>query len=307
MAVITNTLLTYGNLTNPEFVDNAIKFVSPDDTPFIDMVPEDKTGATKHEWIVDKYDAVGTNAQLEGDDTSFGAITAPTRPSNNTQILKKAFVVSGTQNAIKSYGVEDTFGYHAIKKTTELMRDLESGLMSNQAPVTGAAGTARQFRPVEGFYSTNVDMGAGGANGSAAAARTDGTLRSLTLTMITTAAQNIFTQGGKASVLMVNPSLVNTVGAFAGSAVRQTEANKVETYVDVIRTAFGNLKVVPNRYTRARSIHVLDPKTHKIVWLRKPKREELAKTGDARKMQIIGEVTYSSKAEHGNALIADVQ
>lgn len=307
MAVITNTLLTYGNLTNPEFVDNAIKFVSPDDTPFIDMVPEDKTGATKHEWLVDKYDATATNAQLEGDDTSFSAITSPTRPSNNTQILKKAFIVSGTQNAIKSYGIEDTFGYNAIKKTTELMRDLEAGLMSNQAPVTGAAGTARQFRPVEGFYATNVDAGAGGANGSAAAARTDGTLRPITLAMITTQAQNIFTQGGKASVLMVNPLLVNTIGAFTGVAQRQTKANEVQAYADVIVTAFGNLKVVPNRFTRARSAHLLDAKTHKIVWLRKPKREELAKTGDARKMQIIGEVTYASKAEHGNALIADVQ
>ena len=307
MAVPANTKLTYNNLTNPEFVDDMIKFISPDDAPFYNGISKANVNATKPEWLTDTYEATGTNAQLEGDDFAAATFTDPSRVSNNTQILAKRFQVSGTQRAIKSYAVEDTFGYQALKKTKELIRDFETAISSNQAPNVGAAGTARQLRPLESFYATNVSMGVGGANGTATTARTDGTLRSLALGFITTVTQSCYTNGGTPNKLIAAPSIVTAIGALAGTAQRQVKASEVTAYADYIATPFGNLMVVPSRYVRTRTAHLVDMSTKKIGKLRDIKREELAKNGDSHRMQIIGEMTIYEKAEHGNGIIADIQ
>jgi hypothetical protein len=43
-----------------------------------------------------------------------------------------------------------------------------------------------------------------------------------------------------------------------------------------------------------------------LLWLRKFKREELAKTGDARKFHIVGECTLKVHNEAAHGIVADL-
>ena len=76
--------------------------------------------------------------------------------------------------------------------------------------------------------------------------------------------------------------------------------------VDRYVSDFGTFNAVASRYMRGREIAVVDPTLWRMLWLRKWKKEELAKTGDARKFHIIGEVTLESRNEAGSGIVADL-
>src|SRR5712692_9023397 len=98
-----------------------------------------------------------TNAQLEGDDIqTFSAVIPTSRVNNRCQISYKNVIVSGTQDAVSKAGRKKEMVYQLFKKTKELRRDMEFVLTNNQVPVTGNTTTARQLRPLCGWYATNV-------------------------------------------------------------------------------------------------------------------------------------------------------
>jgi hypothetical protein len=47
-------------------------------------------------------------------------------------------------------------------------------------------------------------------------------------------------------------------------------------------------------------------KLWKKAWLRRPKKEELAKTGDAKKYLVVGELTLESRQEKGSGIIKEL-
>ena len=184
MAVLTNTYLTFSAVGNREDLLDKITNISPTDVPFTTMCGETTAKATFHEFQTDTLATAAQNAQLQGDDVTFGAASPTTRIGNRTQIMRKEVIVSGTQEAVDKAGRNSELVYQMGKRRDELKRDKEFVLCSNQAPVTGNSATAPQLRPLCGWITTNTDRGVGGANGTVSAAATDGTQRALTLAMI---------------------------------------------------------------------------------------------------------------------------
>eukprot|EP01035_Chromulina_nebulosa_P049875 gene49875-67737_t len=160
--------------------------------------------------------------------------------------------------------------YQMKKRVEELKRDMEAILTGNQAPVTGNTTTAPALRSMESWYATNVSRGAGGANGSSSTAATDGTQRAFTEDLLKTVLQSVFTNGGDPDILMVGPSNKQVVSGFAGNASRTIDATgkKLVSSIDVYVSDFGNLKVVPNRFSRARTAHVLQSDMVGVDYLR---------------------------------------
>lgn len=74
----------------------------------------------------------------------------------------------------------------------------------------------------------------------------------------------------------------------------------------VYESDFGILKVVPNRFQRARDGWVINEDLWAVAFLRPVKIEDLAKTGDAEKKMIITEYTLEARNEAGSGLIADL-
>ena len=196
MPAPTNTVLTFSAIGNREDLTNKIYNIAPVDVPFSAMIDTTKATATLHEWQTQSLATAALNAQIEGDDVTFAAATPTVRAFNRTQILRKEVVVSLTQEAVDKAGRNGEMVYQMALKRAELKRDKEFTLLSNQAPVTGNSSTARQFRPLCGWFTTNALRGVGGLNGSTTASATDGTQRALTEALFIAAMQGAWAQGG---------------------------------------------------------------------------------------------------------------
>jgi len=316
MAILTNTLLTFSAIGNREDLLDKIYNISPTDVPLQSMADESVAKATNHEWQTESLTAAAANAQLQGDDISFGAAILTTRVGNRTQISRKEVIVAGTQEAVDKAGRNSEMVRQMANKRAELQRDKEFVLCSNQAPVTGNSTTAPQLRPLLSWYSTNVSGGAGAANGTSSTARTDGTQRTLTEALMVAQMQNAWINGGKPSVALCGPKQRGVISTFSGGATKfySIEDKNLKATISVYEGDFGTLKIVPSRFTRGaasgadREVHLLDPSLLAVAYLpgRKMKTIDVAVTGDAEKGAILSEYTLEVRQEAGLALVADL-
>ena len=312
MAILINTALTFSAIGNREDLADTIYNVDPVDTPFQASIGKNRASAVLHEWQSQTLAAAAANAVIEGDDTTssytFTAITATSRLVNRCQISRKDVVVSGTQDAVSKAGRKREIVYQLVLKNKELRRDMEFVLTSNQAPVTGNSTTARQLRPLCGWYETNDRRGSSGADGTTSAAATDGTQRALTEALLKGGLQSCWENGGDIDLIMVGAFNKTVISGFAGNTTRtqDTSNGKLMAAIDVYKSDFGTHRIVANRFSRARDCHLLMTDMWAVSFLRSPMSIDLAKTGDNEKGMILAEYTLESRNERGSGIVADL-
>lgn len=143
MAVVTNTFTTYDAVGMREDLSDVIDNIAPTDTPFLSALKKDKVKSRFFEWQTDSLSAAANNAQIEGNDATFAAITPTTRWGNYCQISSKNFVISRTENIVDKAGRDREVDYQTMKKTKELKRDKDFALIQNTTYNAGATATAR--------------------------------------------------------------------------------------------------------------------------------------------------------------------
>ena len=264
---------------------------------------------TLHEWQTDALrDADATNARIEGDDAAGASLSATTRANNRTQISDKTIIVSGTQEAVNKAGRKSELAYQLIKASKEFKRDIEKILVGNQASVTGNSTTARKLRSLESWYATNTSRGSSGANGSTSAAATDGTQRTFTETLLKTVLQSIFTNGGSPNMLMLGANQKQVFSGFTGNSTRYASATDkaLTATVDLYVSDFGELKIVPNRFQRDRTCHIIQPDMWALAYLQPFLISDLGKTGNSYKKQVVAEYTLEARNEASSGVVADL-
>lgn len=312
MTVPSNTFDTYAAIGIREDLSNVITRISPTETPFYTACQKTTCSNRFTEWQTQNLASPDTaNAVIEGDDATLDAVTPTARLGNYTQIMDKTAVVSGTEERVDKAGRASEMSYQIMLKTAELKRDIESILLMNQAYSAGTTGaTPRKLGSVLSWIQTNDVFGAGGASpvtiGSTA--RTDGTQRAFTETLLKSVLQACFTEGGDPTVIMVGPFNKQVASTFTGGATRfdKSEDNALYAAFEVYHSDFGVLKVVPNRFMRARDALVLDMKYWEVANLRPTRTWPLAKTGDTEKNQILTELTLIARQEKASGLVADL-
>jgi len=313
------TFQTYQSIGNREDLTDVIYNISPTDTPFMSSVGKTKATAVYHEWQTDALAAaVANNAAVEGADATSLTVTPTARVGNRTQISTKTVQIAGTQESVDKAGRKSEKAYQLAKASSELKRDMEKTLLSNNVAAAGNSSTARTLGGLQAWLGTNAVLGAGGTAGSGGTtARVSGTDAAFTEAMLKSAVKQAFVQGGNPSVLMVTPTQKQVVSGFAGIAEQRYQApsNAPTTIVgaaDVYLSDFGTLSVVPNRFMTADSddngevAFVLDPEYAAVAYLRPFQTNELAKTGDSEKTQLLVEYTLEVKNEKAHAIIADL-
>jgi hypothetical protein len=310
MAQPTNTFDTYDSVGEREDLSDVIYSISPTDTPFISSAAKTRATAVLHEWQTDALAAASTsNAVIEGDEATLDAVSPTTRLSNSSQIMDKTVVITGTQEAVDKAGRASEIAYQIAKKAKELKRDMEATITGNQAEVAGDASTARKLGSLGAWVASNDDFGAGGASGSVGnTARTDGTQRAFTEASLKTVIKNVWNAGGDPSMIMVGPFNKQKLSGFTGNSTRFDAGADATLYtsVDVYASDFGQLQVVPNRFSRDRDAYVLDMNYWGIAFLRDFTMHELSKTGDSEKRQLLVEATLESRNEGASGLVADL-
>jgi hypothetical protein len=311
MAIVANTLTSYDAIGIREQLDDMIYNIAPTDTPFMSGIKKGKAQNVFFEWQTDTLAAAANNAQLDGDDVaSFTAVTPTARIGNRTQISRKVFLISATEQAILKAGRKDEVAYVTALKIKELKRDQETALTQNTTAITGNSTTARQTRGLEGWIATNNSLGVSGVapNPVTNTAPTDGTQRAFTETLLRAALLSAFTAGGNPDTLMAGPGNRQVLSTFTGNATRfkKAEDSQLNSTISVYISDFGQLNVVPNRFQRNRTAFALQMDMWELMMLRSYDTVELAKTGDADKRMVIVEYGLKSNQEAASAAIRDL-
>jgi hypothetical protein len=314
MALPTNTFATYEAIGNREDLSDVIYRIDPTDTPFMTGIEREKATAVNHEWQTQALAAADTtNAQLEGDDAATTATTPTVRLGNICQISYKVPRVTGTQRAVEHAGRDDELAYQEMLKGLELKRDMEAILVgTNQAKVTGNDTTARKTASVLSWIKSNTSKGATGSDPSAAdgtGSRTDGTQRAFTEANLKTVLQSIWNAGGKPDMIMVGGFNKQAFSSFTGRAtpIENVDSKKIVAAVDVYESDFGRLKVVPNRFQRARDVLVLQMEMWAVAYLngRRMVSIPLARTGDSERRQMLSEYSLVARNEKSSGGVFD--
>ena len=311
MSVPANTVQTQSVVGLREDLSDIIHNLMVTDTPLYSKATKKKASAVKHEWLTDDIRQGEDNAHVDGADTVANARTPRVRLQNYTQIFKEAVVVSGSADSGDYAGSRSVLSDEMFKSMKSIKKDVEFALFKNQAAVAGNNTTARRLAGLPAWIATNTVAGAGGIDptGDGSDARTDGTLETFVEADLKETLQNMWNEGAKPDTVYLRPDLLATAASFTGNAPRREmkDAGKVSAQIDVYVTNFGEVQFVPHREIRETDVIVTDSSRMYVAEYRPFKQEPLAKTGDAEKRQIIGELTLAPGNEKALGMIADRQ
>ena len=272
------------SVSEREDLANFISMITRDETPFMSSIGKTKATAIFHEWQTDALAAPGNSKQADGADytevgpgfsagatantlsgtaQAAGGATQPVRSrfGNYTQINAKTLAVSGTKRVVDQAGVADEYAYQLKKRGTELRRDVEMDLVSNQqsdgdgtrafggymswiqhpigtAVLGSPTGTVKYKNTVDGTTSAGVNVaapGSGAGTGRVAISLGSGSrVSTFELEDIDDVMQAIYEAGGKATTVMVSPknrrvfsakAQASTGGLIQGTGTVNTRRN----------------------------------------------------------------------------------
>lgn len=299
MAIPANTFTTYTAIGNREDLIDVITNISPVDTFFTSNTGSTRATARFHEWQTDVLEDAAANKVIEGGDASTVAITPSVREGNYTQILRKVYQISDTQEAVDAAGRGSEIGYQTAQRMKALARDIEYAFIINSSSASGATGTARQLKGLAGWISTTNTTGTGTAD------------EVLTETMLNDNLSAIWAQGGFPSTVLCGSFQKRKISNFSTNTRDvAASAKELTRAVDVYQSDFGTVTVRLHHQINTTSPSILyvlgDMGLWVKAWLRPVKREELARTSSSRRFMIEAEVTLESRQEKGSGKITEL-
>ncbi|KQW62705.1 MULTISPECIES: DUF5309 domain-containing protein [unclassified Ensifer] len=324
MAALANTFTTNQAVGNREELSDVVSRITPEDTPIYSLIEKGSTKSVHPEWETDELAAPAANIKTEGDEYTFGAISPPDRLGNYTQILRKDWIISATQEVVSEAGNVQKRKYQKLKKGVELRKDVEFAIVDTNASVGGAT---RELGSLSTWIETNVSRGATGANGGfdtptgLTVAPTNGTQRAFTKTILDSVMQQGFQNGANFRHVSASPYVKSVfvtfmsdsnVAPFRYAVSKGGERNTIVASADYYEGPFGRVMIHPNRVQAgsaglARNAFFIDPEMLSFLWLRKIQEDkDVAKTGDADKGVLIGEGTLKVHNEKGLGVAADL-
>lgn len=261
MAIVSGARHTSADLglTIREDLSDVISMISPYDTPFFSMIGTVAATSTKHEWLRDSLATADSGGALEGDEFLGVAPTTPTRTSNFTQILRKDFSVTGTNEAVTHAGMASQFSYQMMKALRELARNTEQALLC-QDIASNVDGDATNARTMKGLYHQILDADVAvtadnfvfdvvGTDGTGAPADT-GTAAALSEPDFNTLLQRMWEAGVAPDTVLASPAAKRDITAFSGSSIARFNVDKNELVKNVMRyeSDFGTVDVMLERF-----------------------------------------------------------
>lgn len=209
------TYTSYSQVGKAEDVSDIITDISPTDTPMVSLIKTQKVSARVYEYQTDSLASAADNKMVEGADATMATLTATTMITGNTQILSKAFQVSATSDAIKTYGRAKETAYQLGRALKEIKRDLEFAYVGqDNAKVTGSSSVAREMDSATQLIASGVTVDAGS---NATDAMTEAKLLDVH--------QACYNAGGDPSILMIKPADSEIIAGFTGSSGRTRNFN----------------------------------------------------------------------------------
>jgi hypothetical protein len=245
-------------------------------------------------------------ARLEGAESSESFWTTPSEVYNYSQIFHAELKVSGSeQNATTRYGIPDTYKYQLGKllggagagngqkgSAGDLLIDLENTFFGTQVKTQRTATVPGTMGGPRTLITTNVYD----KNGAA-----------LTLSHIETALAAAWDAGGKPDVLVCDQYQKRLISSWFQGAIRTERSERIGgAVINTIETEFGDIDLLLNRRCPEDTVYILEKKKLGWITLRNWQIEPLAKGGDYKKDQIVGEFGFVLENENNHAIIHDL-
>jgi len=281
---------TYDTKTNHEDLTDVLTKIGDMTTPVYSKLRKVSAKNTLHEWSTYEHDSAAANAQIEGAAYEYGALTAPSRLTNYTQIFRKTFQVSNTQQAVDPAGMEDEYAFRVQVALEAIGRDIEKALVtgSGNSGASGASGTGRELKGIMGFITTNISSGTG-------------TGRALTEAELNSLIQDCYKNGGRPDWLLGSYTQVNKLAQLMSSDRTYNDGNKEFTsQMLVYSSPFGRLMVEGDSQIADTELAVLQKDMWAVAQLRPVKKIDTPETADAKNGVLIGELTLEARAEKMN-------
>lgn len=320
MATVANTVITTAAVGNREELDNFVSMITPSDTPIYTLAGKGKAESKHPEWEYEDLDSVGDNAQPEGNEYAFDAVTPPTRVGNYTQIFTKTFRFSGTQQAVDNAGNAEKRAHELMKKGKAIRKDMEYSIVLNTASTNT---DPRRSGGLPTWLTSNVSRGAGGGasggfSSGVTTVETTGNLRAWSKALTDSVLQSIYENGGDVTTVVCSPYNKGVFATFMSDSnvapFRYAAGKGTNTIIgtaDIYESPWGAVKVQANRVmsagaATARRVFALDPGMVKWLSLRPIQEDKVAKTGDAENGVLIAEGCLKVVNEAGIGVVADV-
>ena len=338
MAIVTNTFQTGSARANREQLMGVVHRVAPEDTPIYSSIPKGKASGVHEEWITDTLDPPAHNVQLDGDEFAYSPVVPAGRPGNYTQILRKTFLISDSQQAVENAGNVEKIRYQTLRKGIEIRKDTEYSIIKS---LPSLAGNTRVSGGLPTWITSNDNRGTQGGDGGLQSsgltqAPLNGAQRAFTKAIMDDVMQRIYNSGGMPRLVSMSPyvksvfvAIMNTAGTaeFRNAATAGGSRTIIAT-ADMYEGPFGTVRVMPNRVQvngpagnrananaratntarqNASNAHFVDPEYASWLWLRPIHRvPNVAKNEDATKRVLIGEGTLCVKNERAHGIAADL-
>jgi hypothetical protein len=233
-------------------------------------------------------------ARLEGDDSDPVGFTSRATGSNYTQIWHAEVKASRTQAQMAQWGIDNEFDYQASKAVPGLMRLMEKQLFANVAPSAGSASAPRVMGALTAYITTNATTGA-----------------TMTKASFDNAVKLAFASGGTGPWVapMSATNFAKVRGFYENSnflVVQRDDAITGMPPVTVIRTPFGDVEPLLDRWASDTIINIIDPKNAGLITYSPYTQEMLAKTGDSLKGEVVGEFSLCVRQNTSHAVLTSV-
>jgi len=290
-------LRSFDDASIKEDVLGMIENLTASESSLLTKLGKSNAIATTHSTLTDSLRTAQSRAVAEGADASVLESSTPTRVSNIVETIAVPFAVTGIQDAVDHFQGTKMSVYQARKAMTDWGNAAEFDLVRGTL-TSGASGTAATMEGVISCVDTNH------------ISHTSGTV--FNATQLQNALTDVYDSGNGSEItdVYVGSLMKRRISSFTAGATKfmQTEPKRVIDTVDVYESDFGVLRVHLHRYVQQPGdatgrVLGLNIDKWKIAYLRKPFIQELSRSGDYVKRQVIGDITLECKNEVTNFFI----
>ena len=279
-------MIKTNNFTAHENVDlsKEIALVAPTDTPFTTLLMNKKlvetAGSVTINWREKTLDDKADISKTEGFTVDTFVSSGRAEKSNVMEIFSKAVQVSGSAQASNVVGINDLFASEINDRLTEVKVNIEKKVL---APTNFNDGSqAPYIRRMKSIFE-QVDP--------------DNVVE-----IETAPTQNDFKAvvkrlwdnglGSGEFYAFVNADFKEIIDDFYANQINYNQPMDTYGFVaNKVITNYGVVNVVLNRHMPANKLLVVDPSYLRLVYLRKPAFEMLAKDGDNIKGMVLTELS----------------
>ena len=279
-------------------VSEAIWRITPDDTPFYNMIGDTVATATLHEWLEEELTVRSDNAVLEG--AAWGDFTEPVsqeRVQNRVQTLKTTVSVTRMMQRVRQWGISDMFGSNMLKRMREWKTDAEHALIRGSGDAAASAGVAGRMDGVLWALT-----GVGGVDAVTVKAAAATTFNEEQFNDMHERAWNL---GGFPEDCLVGSLMKRRISSFQSSADNSyfnVDNTKIRNTISVYESDFTTVQVHLSRDMRntaesdAADVLLVTAPMFKKAWIDKPFAQRTPPTGDAMYGVILGDLTLETGA-----------